>query len=163
MHLNPEKKIAGVLAPVFALRSATDLGVGDVACLRDLVDWAAETGFRIVQILPINETGGDNSPYNAISSVALDITTLEISPKTIPDLTAASYRAVLKQFDLVGLRRGAVNYTEVKKLKHALLNKAFARFVTHEEKVQSARAGEFANFCESQHTWLGDYAFFRVL
>ncbi len=163
MHLHPDNKIAGVLAPVFALRSANDLGVGDVASLRDLVDWAAETGFRIVQILPINETGGDNSPYNAISSVALDITTLEVSPQAIPDLTKAAYSLVLKDFDLEELKEDAVNYSEVKKLKHALLNKAFTRFVSHEEKVQSPRALEFSNFCELQRTWLGDYAFFRVL
>jgi len=163
MNLHPDKKIAGVLAPVFALRGAQDLGVGDVAALRDLVDWAAETGFRIVQILPINETGGDNSPYNAISSVALDITTLEISPKTIPDLTKAAFRKVIEDFDLPALQSGAVNYAEVKKLKHALLAKAFEKFVRTEEKARSPRATEFANFCELQSTWLGDYAFFRVL
>ena len=33
---------------------------------------AAAQGFALVQLLPVNETGGDHSPYNAISSVALD-------------------------------------------------------------------------------------------
>ena len=163
MHLNPDKKIAGVLAPVFALRSENDLGAGDVSSLRRLIEWAEETGFRIVQILPINETGGDNSPYNAISSVALDVTTLEVNPAAIPDLTTSAYQLVLDDYDLIGLQDGAVDYAEIKKLKHALLTKAFSRFVSREEKVQSERAREFANFCELQRAWLGDYAFFRVL
>ncbi len=31
MELSPEKKIAGILAPLFGLRSESDLGIGDVA------------------------------------------------------------------------------------------------------------------------------------
>ncbi len=163
MHLHPDKKIAGVLAPVFALRTENDLGVGDIAGVRKLVDWAAEIGLRIVQILPINETGGDNSPYNAISSVALDITTLEVAPKIVPDLTSSTYKLVLEDSNLEALREGPVDYAAVKKLKHALMRKAFTRFVSREEKFQTERAREFANFCELQSAWLGDYALFRVL
>ena len=72
MLLTPERPIAGLLAPLFALRHKDDLGIGDIRALRDFIDWAAEAGFRLVQLLPINETGNDHSPYNAISSVALD-------------------------------------------------------------------------------------------
>ena len=62
---------AGILIPVFSIRKDSDLGIGDVAGLRSLINWAAETGVEFLQLLPINETGTDNSPYNAISSVAL--------------------------------------------------------------------------------------------
>src|SRR6202011_3869086 len=76
MELSPDQKLAGVLAPLFALRGQNDLGVGDVGALREFIDWSAEQGFRVVQLLPVNETGNDNSPYNAISSVALEPTTI---------------------------------------------------------------------------------------
>ena len=46
MELSPEKKIAGVLAPLFGLRSESDLGIGDVAVLREFIDWTAEIGLR---------------------------------------------------------------------------------------------------------------------
>ena len=72
MQLSPEKKIAGVLAPLFGLRGENDLGIGDVAVLREFIDWAAEIGFKLVQLLPINEMGADNSPYNAISAMAIE-------------------------------------------------------------------------------------------
>src|SRR5438067_1617689 len=117
MQLSPEKRIAGILAPLFALRSETDLGIGDTDCLRQLVDWAAEAGFHLVQLLPINETGADNSPYMAISSVALEPGTLAISPDTIPDLTRETYREVLAGYDLDKLRAGPVLYAIVKSLK----------------------------------------------
>jgi hypothetical protein len=41
MKLSPNDKIAGVLAPLFALRTEDDLGIGDVAALRQFIDWAA--------------------------------------------------------------------------------------------------------------------------
>ena len=58
--MSPEKKIAGVLVPLFALRGEDDLGIGDLGALREFIDWTAEIGFKLVQLLPINETGADN-------------------------------------------------------------------------------------------------------
>src|SRR5271168_5080241 len=94
MNLSPEKQIAGLLAPLFAIRTENDLGIGDVDGLRQFVDWAADIGFELIQLLPINETGNDNSPYNAISSVAIDPTTISISPESVPDLQQADYDSI---------------------------------------------------------------------
>ena len=65
------------MAPVFALRTESDLGIGDIAGVREFVDWAADIGMGFIQLLPINEMGSDNSPYNVISSVALEPLTLD--------------------------------------------------------------------------------------
>ena len=54
MDLSPENKIAGVLAPLFALRTENDLVTGDLEALRQFIDWAAGIGFKLVQLLPIN-------------------------------------------------------------------------------------------------------------
>src|SRR5216684_3048246 len=126
MNLSPEKKIAGVLAPLFALRQEDDLGIGDVAALREFIDWAAGIGFKLVQLLPINEIGADNSPYNAISALAIEPTTLQLGANAPPELTRAEFDAVLAEVDLEKLRRGGVKYHQVKKLNCCLLVKAFA-------------------------------------
>src|ERR1700726_2829274 len=123
MNVSPEKKIAGVLAPLFALRREDDLGIGDVAALREFIDWAAEIGFKLVQLLPINETGGDNSPYNAISAMAIEPTTLDLAPGSPKDLTRQDFEAALADVDLARLRRGWVKYGPVKKMKSRLLEK----------------------------------------
>src|SRR5438309_11633782 len=106
MELSPEKRIAGILVPLFALRSENDLGIGDVATLREFIDWAAESGFKLVQLLPINETGGDNSPYNAISAMAIEPTTLHRAPGPPKDLTRETLEAAPADRDLARLRRG---------------------------------------------------------
>src|SRR5215468_6617970 len=117
MTLSPEKKIAGVLVPLFALRRENDLGIGDLGALQEFIDWIAEIGFTLVQLLPINETGADNSPYNAISAMALEPTTLHLAPGSPQDLTRGDFEDALEGIDLPGLRRGSVNYRGVKELK----------------------------------------------
>src|SRR3982751_2401089 len=160
MNLSPEKKIAGVLAPLFGLRSENDLGIGDVAVLREFIDWAAEIGFKLVQLLPINEMGGDNSPYNAISAIAIEPTTLHLAPGSPEELMREDYESVLAEVDLAKLRHGAVKYGAVKKLKRRLLEKAFANFSAH---VSQDRQSTFRNFCDQESAWMNDYALFRAL
>src|SRR2546428_10556875 len=128
MNLSPEKKIAGVLAPLFALRGEEDLGIGDVATLREFIDWVAGIGFKLVQLLPINETGADNSPYNAISAMAIEPTTAHLAPNSPPDLTRDDFETSLRETNLPSLRRGRVKYRQGKQTKPRLLDKAFAKF-----------------------------------
>jgi 4-alpha-glucanotransferase len=168
VNLSPGKKIAGVLVPLFALRAESDLGVGDLGALREFIDWAAEIGFRLVQLLPINETGTDNSPYNAISAMAIEPTTLHLAANSPEDLTREDFDAVISDADpstalrtsLVKLRHGEVKYRQVKKLKRRLLEKAFANF---SQRASEERRLKFRKFCEEEAAWLDDYAFFRVV
>ena len=99
-----EKRIAGVMVPLFALRGANDLGCGDTGALREIITWAADMGFRLVQLLPVNETCADNSPYNAISSVAIEPTTIDLS--VVEDLGPDEIRAVTESHHSEELRRG---------------------------------------------------------
>src|SRR5260370_21045731 len=131
MNLSSEKKIAGVLVPLFALRGENDLGIGGVGALREFIDWVAEFGFKLVQLLPINEIGADNSPYNAISAMAIEPTTLQLAPNSPQDLTREDFDAAVADVDLNALCRGAVKYRDVKKLKRRLLDKAFANLSAH--------------------------------
>src|SRR6266478_3536441 len=160
MNLSPEKKIAGVLAPLFALRGEDDLGIGDVGALREFIDWAAGIGFKLVQLLPINEIGADNSPYNAISAIAIEPTTLHLAPGSPQDLTRQDFDASLNEADVSGLRGGAVRYRQVKELKKRLLEKAFENFSAN---ASEDRRSEFRKFFQQESAWLGDYVFFRVL
>jgi 4-alpha-glucanotransferase len=160
MNLSPENKIAGVLVPLFALRREDDLGIGDLGALRECLDWIAEIGFTLVQLLPINETGADNSPYNAISAMAIEPTTLRLAPGSPEDLTRNDFSDSLSEIDLAGLRRGGVKYRQVKELKQRILEKAFANFTA---RADENRQSEFKKFCEEQSFWLHDYALFRVL
>lgn len=152
-----DNPIAGVLAPLFALRAKNDHGCGDVEALREFVVWAAAQGFRCVQLLPVNETGADNSPYNAISSVALEPSTLAMSE--VEDLSVAE----LSECGVLPGDTGAVQWREVKERKWDLLQQAFANFCVHHWEGFDLRAREFRDFIRAEADWLESYALFRVL
>ena len=157
MILSPNDKIAGVLTPLFALRTEDDLGIGDLEGLRQFIEWSRQLGFRLVQLLPANETGGDHSPYNAISSRALDPTTLHLAPGSPADLSAEDFAEITGAIDLPALRRGGVHYEIVKPLKKKLLERAFAVF------RKRPPDDDFGAFCATENSWLDDYTLFRVL
>ena len=69
-------RAAGVVVPVFSLRSEHSYGVGDFGDLKLFVDWVAATGMKIIQLLPVNDTTNshnwsDSYPYNIVSAFAL--------------------------------------------------------------------------------------------
>ena len=66
----------GVAVPVFALRGEHSVGAGTFGDLPAFVDWAADAGLAVVQLLPVNDTvavhGWDDSyPYDPVSVHAL--------------------------------------------------------------------------------------------
>jgi 4-alpha-glucanotransferase len=160
VNLSPEDKIAGVLTPLFALRSEKGLGIGDVATLREFIVWTREIGFGVVQLLPINEVGRDNSPYNAISAMAIEPMTLHLAPGSPEELTHEAFESVTANENLTTLRRGPVKYERVRTLKRELLEHAFKNFQLN---ATAARQSAFEQFCERESSWLKPYAFFRAL
>lgn len=157
------RRLAGILAPVFSIRGEKDLGIGDVSGLHEFVNFASDLGFGFVQLLPINETGPDNSPYNAISSVAIEPMTLDCTPGGLKDLSRADFDEVVSSYSLEDLNRGNVQYEPVRELKAALLRRAYASFQKNVLGKVDLRAERFEAFCESEADWLNDYCVFRLL
>lgn len=154
-----KRKTAGVLAPLFALRSEGDLGIGDTSSLMDFVDWAAHHGFGVVQILPINAAAGDYSPYNPVSSVALEPITLRTTPAALQDLTPEDYQEIAADHHLSDSK---VDYATVDALKHCLLERSFENF-SNRATGQEDRQEAFETFQQAERSWLEGYSMFQSL
>jgi 4-alpha-glucanotransferase len=152
---------AGVAIPVFSLRSERSFGVGEFLDLRLLADWARQTGLKLIQILPVNDTCAthswmDSYPYAAISAFALHPLYLNL------DRLAKSANGVLPE-DLIRQRRElnrleALDYDTVMKVKLAFLRKIFP-----EQQKQTLASAEFREFYEQNQHWLAPYAAFCFL
>ena len=68
------QRLAGVLVPLFSVRTRRSWGIGDIADLPELARWIVqEGGQRLVQILPIGSLpGNETSPYSAATSFGID-------------------------------------------------------------------------------------------
>lgn len=62
----------GICLPLFSLRTKKNCGIGEFLDLIPLIEWCKNVGFDCLQLLPLNDTGHDTSPYNPLSSCALD-------------------------------------------------------------------------------------------
>ncbi|MCX6875380.1 MAG: 4-alpha-glucanotransferase [Verrucomicrobia bacterium] len=152
------KRSAGILLPAFSPRRNGDLGIGDTLALHEWVDWAADHGVGFLQLLPINENGADESPYSAISSVALEPIYLAIEASEIPGLTSAEV-ATARLDMTAAIAARLVDYPAVRRAKRTLLELAWSRF---EDAAPGVR-DEFARFRREETTWLDDYCLFRFL
>lgn len=158
--LNPWRA-TGVAVPVFSLRSNDDFGCGDFEDLRLLVDWAAQTGQELIQILPVNDTtmtrtAADSYPYNAISSFALH--PLYLRPRLLGEPASLADR---ERFETLRRRLNeadAVDYPAVVAAKEE-----YARIIYKEQGAATLASREFADFVAANREWLLPYCAFSVL
>ncbi|MEI9999529.1 MAG: 4-alpha-glucanotransferase [Verrucomicrobiota bacterium] len=152
-----------MLVPVFALRHEKDLGIGDTEAMRQAIDFCASQKLGVLQVLPINETGDDNSPYNAISSIAIDPVYLTLTPELVPGLQQETLDTMFTESALAELRHGPVKYQKVKQLKLEALSHAYIEFEAVDLETGTDIAYEFQAFVEDNMGWLPGYTLFRTL
>ena len=148
---------AGVVIPVFSLRSRGSWGAGDFGDLKTLVRWAAGTGMHAVQILPVNDTTrrgswGDSYPYSGISVFALH--PLYLDPREWADTE------LFRTMQAEGERLNALDsmdYEATYRLKHRFL---LALYGQEGRRVRALR--EYRDFVSRNEHWLEPYADFRA-
>lgn len=163
MALSAYPRLAGTLVPVFALRHEKDLGIGDTQAVQEAISFCADHKMGLLQLLPINETGGDNSPYNAVSSVALDPIYITLTPEKVPGLSSKIVEELCPDSLRAELQAGPVQYRRIKQLKLEVLSHAYVEFEAVDLEKGSDHAYEFQDFVEHNIKWLSGYALFRTL
>ncbi|HOA37519.1 MAG TPA: 4-alpha-glucanotransferase [Flavihumibacter sp.] len=159
--LNNTWRGAGVAIPVFSLRSKKSHGVGEFTDIPLLVDWAAEVGMKLIQLLPVNDTTNtgtwtDSYPYNANSAFALH--PLYLNLETV---AGKKHAALLKPFKK---KREALNALQGVDYEAVMTDKLEALHLLYE-----ASAGEwleeaaFQDFYSTNKHWLLPYAAFCQL
>src|SRR5215472_10593079 len=107
-------RVAGVLMPLFSLRTPDDLGRGEILDLAPMVDFAREMGLGLIQLLPLDEGAPEEtSPYSAMSVFAVDPALLSLrGVEGIARGTAARARKKLAAQHPAGGGRVAVRATK---------------------------------------------------
>ncbi|MDP9037344.1 MAG: 4-alpha-glucanotransferase [Myxococcota bacterium] len=160
------RRRAGVLIPLFSIRTATGWGLGEIADISRFASWAGRAGFSVLQLLPVNEvSGADASPYSAISAFALDPVYLSLDE--CEDFIGAGGRKALpsdvqKQLEAAGAAR-LVDWPSVRAIKKEAIAIAFDRFLREEWNTSSPRAAQLTSFMRENRSWLDEYALFSVL
>jgi 4-alpha-glucanotransferase len=161
-HLpNTSWKGAGIAIPVFSLRTRQSFGIGEFTDIRQLVDWCKMLGFKMVQILPVNDTittrtWEDSYPYSAISAFALHPIFLNLEKVAGKDFSASIRSLHKKQKQLNELPE--VDFEAVLKTKWNVIEDLF---ILLKERVFATE--DYRKFFEQNRYWLQPYAAFSYL
>jgi 4-alpha-glucanotransferase len=146
------KKIRhGIDLPISALRTHQSCGIGEYLDLLPLIDWCKEIGLEVLQLLPVNDSGSDPSPYNTLSSCALN--PLLLSLYALPNLSS-DLQKQLSEFSVLN-QLSRIDYAGVEKKKFAWLSHYY-------ETAGKALLDtpEYHSFIK-EHTWVEPYAAFK--
>ncbi len=142
--------VTGIAIPVGALKTAHSCGVGEFADLPALADLCAKAGIDLIQLLPVNDTGTESSPYSALSAFALHPIYIRLAD--LPE--AADFHKEIKELKIRFEDLPRFPYREVRTAKMELLGKIF-----------NARRDEISASAELQdwiaaNSWIVEYAVF---
>ncbi len=146
---------AGILIPLFSLRTRDSLGRGEIADLAAMIDFALAMGHRAIQLLPLDETApGQLSPYSAMSVQAID--PMYIAMRGLGGVGRVVLGRARQNIGNARVVPGEV----VRREKLALLSRAF--------RASRARGGRDEGaaldaFVQANGDWIHDYALFRAL
>ncbi|MGI8949996.1 MAG: 4-alpha-glucanotransferase [Chitinophagaceae bacterium] len=155
---NDTWKGAGVAIPVFSLKSNNSFGVGEFTDIKLLVDWAKQTGLKLIQILPVSDTTAthtwlDSYPYAAISAFALHPMYLNVDK-----FVEEENKYLLEEFSKAKNRLNNLDdldYEVVNNVKWKIIEKVYP---LQAQKIFSSK--EYQDFFENNRHWLVPYAAF---
>ena len=150
------RRLAGTLVPVFSLRTRTSAGIGDFGDLKMMIDLMANTGQRVLQLLPINDTTithtwTDSYPYSCISIFAIHPQYADL--RSLPELDDEEAR---KEAEAECRRLNAlpqIDYEKVNAFKLGYLRKVF-----QQEGKKIMKSAQFKAFFQVTQNWLVPYA-----
>ncbi len=155
------KYLTGVLVPVSALRTGASLGIGEFADLPPLAGWCAEVGLDLIQILPVNDTGWQPSPYSALSAFALHPLYLRVESlpeyESLPPADREDVDAAIGALRAAHGEAPRIDYSAVLDAKSAVERLIYDR-CARDEAMQSA-VRDFV----SRHPWVREYAAYKVI
>ena len=146
---------AGILIPLFSIRTRDNFGRGEILDLAPMIDFALSIGHRVIQLLPLDETGPDDlSPYSAMSVMAIDPTYISMS-----GLPGVGRVVLARAREAIGRGR-FVERPIIRREKFALLERAYR---ASRARRGPEEAAQLDAFIKANAYWLHDYSLFRAL
>jgi len=146
---------AGVLLHPTSLPG--ELGIGEFGKDAELfIEWMAEAGQSVWQVMPLGPTGYGDSPYQCFSAFAANPMLISLERLVESGLLNINDLKSLKKINQFEL----VDFGKIIPVKMELLKKAFHEFDKNGEEEDKNR---FETFCARFDHWLDDYAVFASL
>jgi 4-alpha-glucanotransferase len=147
------KRLIGVVVPVGALRSDESIGIGEFPDIVEFAKLCKKMDVGLIQILPVNDTGFDSSPYSALTAFALNPIYLRISALE----QAGPYKKKLDEMGAAFEREPRFPYYKIARAKLDLLRRIF------EDDIDNIERSAEISIWIQKNEWVKPYAVFRRL
>jgi 4-alpha-glucanotransferase len=157
------RKLWGLAAQLYSLRSSTDWGIGDFGCLGRLLDIGSRRGAACVAVNPLHQLHLTNptsaSPYSPLSRLYLNALYIDVDAAhaSIGGGRVAPSAGALRRLRAAEL----VDYAGVAREKLRALRALHARF--RKARKDSSLAAQFARFVYEGGTRLHRFALYEAL
>ncbi len=161
-----DMRLSGVVVPLSAIRTESSPGCGEYPDLAAFGALAARWGIELIQLLPIQDTGAQRSPYSALSAFALH--PLYIRIQDLPELGGRSFAAgvssavaadIVQAADLLRVAHSGaetVPHEDILAAKLTLLERVWLETETESRRVE-------LDAWIASHPWILKYAAFVEL
>lgn len=140
---------AGILYPIFSLSSLYGMGTLSKEAY-EFIDFLKEAGQSYWQVLPVGPTGFGDSPYQPVSSFALNPYFIDLEDLIERGLVT---RQEVESFDY-GQDLTHIDYGALYDGRWEILKEAYVRFKGDED---------YKAYCQKEADWLQDYALYMTL
>lgn len=156
------KKLTGVAVPLGALYTKDNPVIGEFPDLKPFADYCQAAGISIIQLLPVNDTGTQSSPYSGLSAFALH--PIYIRLKDVPgfDELYKNDEKFKKAYDVFVANQKYTlryNYDAILNTKTALLKMLY----DSTDEGKTGDAGEALSKWIKANSWVKDYAVYKNL
>ncbi|GHU21803.1 hypothetical protein FACS1894172_11550 [Spirochaetia bacterium] len=151
------ERLVGTVIPVGALRGELVSGVGEFPDLVEFGHLCVDCELKVLQLLPVNDTGYASSPYDARSVFALHPLYLRLSD--MPE--SKDFPQELAELNTQFADRQRFPYQEIMGAKFTLLRKMYD---AHKEDIRASAEpdGHLAQWM-NENPWIKDYVVYRRL
>jgi 4-alpha-glucanotransferase len=148
-----QRYYTGVVAPVSALRTVHGAGTGEFYDLIPLAEWCKACGIDLIQLLPVQDTGFQSSPYSALSAFALH--PLYLSLSRLPE--AGPFSDEIARFAEEHRGGKSLSYEPVLRGKLELLSRMY------DSQKSSILSDPVLRAWIDENPWVRTYAVFHTL
>jgi len=146
-------KLTGVAVPVFSLRSSKSCGIGEFSDLPLLGQWCQKSELEIIQILPVNDTGYQESPYSALSAFALHPIFIRLDTIKGSKFYAKEINALRNELE----NNERVQFASVLSAKLKILQKIYHK------NIDNIKSDNKIESWAKNNPWVKNYAIFSTL
>ena len=155
-------RFSGVVVPLSALYTKENSVIGDFLDLIPFATYAKKAGFSLIQLLPLNDTGTQSSPYSALSAFALHPLYIRLNQIENFDSLYKSSKDFANEYDTFIKENPyshRFDYDKILNAKNSLLRKLYEQTsIAKNEKASS----ELEKWIDS-NTWIENYAVYKNL